>query len=49
MVDGLKLMRTQVFHPSDDRPDIPNTVIIITDEYQFPPKAIITARGNQRS
>ena len=41
MVGGLKLMRTQVFHPSDDRPDIPNTAIIITDEYQFPPKPLL--------
>jgi len=38
---GLKRMRTQVFHPSDNRPDILNTVIIITDEYQFPPKPLL--------
>ena len=34
-------MRTQVFHPSDNRPDIPKRAIIITDEYQFPPKPLI--------
>src|SRR6218665_506127 len=41
VVDGLKLMRTQVFHPSDNRPDVPNTAIIITDGGQFPPKPLL--------
>jgi len=34
-------MRTQVFHPSDNRPDVPNTAIIITDGGQFPPKPLL--------
>ena len=33
MTGGLRLMRTQIFNPSDDRPDIPNIAIILTDGF----------------
>ena len=33
MAGGLHLMRTEVFSLSDDRQDVPNTAIIITDGY----------------
>jgi len=33
MTGGIRLMRTQVFSLSNDRPDVPNLAIIITDGY----------------
>ena len=40
MTGGLRLMRTQVFGMSDDRPDAPNTAIIITDGYPTVPSTL---------
>jgi len=40
MSGGLRLMSTQVFNQTGDRPDVPNTCVVITDGYPTNPSTI---------